>query len=368
MNHQKSIIDAIIKVITEHECAVVPGFGGFILRRNPGMFNVFSGELKASTAILYFNAEIKEDDGLVATALKELTGLNYKNCQSLISAWKDDLHAIAVEKGHYSILPLGNFHKNTQGGLFFVSSPSLNLDPYSFGLPQFHWKWDLFDQPDSVTQAHKEHVIINPDSTELIQPPASDTLEKEYASHEIDSDVVFHSDALTNSSDKPGLIWQIAASLAIISVSTSLYFTFSQLLPGKKNAELVVANMNTPPKPEEENKLVRVREIEKSKPACKRKFELGDLGIKKQHDSLQKMEGEFYVTGASYITEIPAKRECLAWQKLGYDVCIAEVSGSSLKKVILGRFKTEEEASSFAKAIKEMPTGTISVIESKFKW
>ncbi len=378
MNHQKSIIDAIIKVITEQECAVVPGFGGFILRRNPGMFNVFSGELKASTAILYFNTEIKEDDGLVANSLRELTGLSYKSCQAILNLWKDELIQSVENTHHYSILPLGNFHKNSQGGLFFVSSPSLNLDPYSFGLPQFQWKWDLFDQPTDAsntlssikqTSRNSDDLELSALSSENLLPP---TIPSSSEMHELRDVLVadqWEEESIAISkSDKPGLLWQIAASLAIISVSTSLYFTFSQLLPGKKNAEVALATMNSPQKVEVENKLVRVREIEKDQFKHKMKFGKGEDGINNWHLELRKVEGDFYVTGASYITEIPAKSECLAWQKIGFDACVEEVSGSSLKKVILGRFKTEIEASLFAKSIKEMPTGTVSVIESKFKW
>ena len=381
MNHQKSIIDAIIKVITEQECAVVPGFGGFILRRNPGMFNVFSGELKASTAILYFNAEIKEDDGLVANSLRELTGLSYKNCQSLLTQWKEELLQSVENNHHYNILPLGNFHKNAQGGLFFVSSPSLNLDPYSYGLPQFQWKWDLFDQPAETNNtstlnintnqnavSSESHSVldtafkINSSSVETNNDNIKETEEERFTELEVEIPVS------SSKSDKPGIIWQIAASLAIISVSTSLYFTFSQLLPGKKNAEVALATMNTPQKVEVENKLVRVKEIEKVQPKHQLIFGMGEEGLSQWHKELSQSEGDFYVTGASYITDIPAKSECLAWQKLGYDACVEEVKGSSLKKVILGRFKSETEASLFAKSIKEMPTGTISVIESKFKW
>ncbi len=87
MLYEKSVIDAILNVVTHHECAVIADFGGFIVRRNPGLFNSFSGELKASTAIVYFNNEIKSDDGLVADALRNITGESFKTCQQILSDW-----------------------------------------------------------------------------------------------------------------------------------------------------------------------------------------------------------------------------------------------------------------------------------------
>ncbi|MEN9318736.1 MAG: hypothetical protein RL712_1306 [Bacteroidota bacterium] len=65
------VVSAITEVLHEHECAVLPGFGAFILRKNFGIANPFSGQLKPASHSIYFNASIQEDDGFVANALKE---------------------------------------------------------------------------------------------------------------------------------------------------------------------------------------------------------------------------------------------------------------------------------------------------------
>ena len=75
MNAQ-SVVVALTHVLHEHECAVVPGFGAFILRKNFGVANPFSGQIKPASYSVYFNADIKEDDGFVANALKEKFGLS----------------------------------------------------------------------------------------------------------------------------------------------------------------------------------------------------------------------------------------------------------------------------------------------------
>ena len=78
MNPQPVIL-AITHVLHEHECAVVPGFGAFILRKNFGIANPFSGQIKPASYSVYFNADIIEDDGFVANALKEQFGYSFSN-------------------------------------------------------------------------------------------------------------------------------------------------------------------------------------------------------------------------------------------------------------------------------------------------
>ena len=83
MNPQPVIL-AITHVLHEHECAVVPGFGAFILRKNFGIANPFSGQIKPASYSVYFNADIIEDDGFVANALKEQFGYSFKQAGQLL--------------------------------------------------------------------------------------------------------------------------------------------------------------------------------------------------------------------------------------------------------------------------------------------
>ena len=407
MLYEKSVIDAILNVVTHHECAVIADFGGFIVRRNPGLFNSFSGELKASTAIVYFNNEIKSDDGLVADALRNITGESFKTCQQILSDWVKHINNELSLKKNYSLLPLGNFHTNSSGGVFFISSPNFSIDPYSFGLPVFQWKWDLFSET-STTSTSKIDVVTknklevskestakikseeNLNSTVISDSKSSITIDDEgkTPSTEIDftKDYVNLSEMhdefdllsatgnsekelLNTDAEKPSLLWQIAAAIAIVSISVSLYFTFSQLLASKKEKSAEQASMMLSLTEDiDDNQVVFVKEDKPKRVIHSCRFPYGNEGMEFLKKEIKSKDGKYYVTGGAYITEKLAYAEGLRWQKLGYDVCLLSAKNSSLIKVVLGRFNSEKMASMFVENISEMPTATISVEELTFKW
>ncbi len=407
MLYEKSVIDAILNVVTHHECAVIADFGGFIVRRNPGLFNSFSGELKASTAIVYFNNEIKSDDGLVADALRNITGESFKTCQQILSDWVKHINNELSLKKNYSLLPLGNFHTNSSGGVFFISSPNFSIDPYSFGLPVFQWKWDLFSETSTSTTSKidvitKNKVEVSKESyatieseenlhsTVISDSTSSITIEDEEKkpSTEIDftKDNVSVSgmhdeldllsatgnsekELLNTDAEKPSLLWQIAAAIAIVSISVSLYFTFSQLLASKKEKSAEQASMMLSLTEDiDDNQVVFVKEDKPKRVIHSCRFPYGNEGMEFLKKEIKSKDGKYYVTGGAYITEKLAYAEGLRWQKLGYDVCLLSAKNSSLIKVVLGRFNSEKMASMFVENISEMPTATISVEELTFKW
>ena len=407
MLYEKSVIDAILNVVTHHECAVIADFGGFIVRRNPGLFNSFSGELKASTAIVYFNNEIKSDDGLVADALRNITGESFKTCQQILSDWVKHINNELSLKKNYSLLPLGNFHTNSSGGVFFISSPNFSIDPYSFGLPVFQWKWDLFSETSNTSTSKidvvtKNKLEVSKESTakikseeNLISTVISDSKssitiddEGKTPSTEIDftKDYVNLSEMhdeldllsatgnsekelLNTDAEKPSLLWQIAAAIAIVSISVSLYFTFSQLLASKKEKSAEQASMMLSLTEDiDDNQVVFVKEDKPKRVIHSCRFPYGNEGMDFLKKELKSKDGKYFVTGGAYITEKLAYAEGLRWQKLGYDVCLLSAKNSSLIKVVLGRFNSEKMASMFVENISEMPTATISVEELTFKW
>ena len=100
----KHIELAVTRVLYKHECAVIPGFGAFILRKNYGMANPFSGQLKPSSHSIFFNTNITEDDGFVANELRETLGFNFKQAGELLADFCLQINTIVQ---HRSTVPFG---------------------------------------------------------------------------------------------------------------------------------------------------------------------------------------------------------------------------------------------------------------------
>lgn len=122
--------------------------------KNFGIANPFSGQIKPASHSIYFNADIKEDDGFVANALKEQFGYSFKQAGQLLTDFAQDIDTICQHGGSFKMSPLGSFHRNPTGELFFLADVNLNLSLLSYGLPVIEWQWKQVSEPiRSVTSS-----------------------------------------------------------------------------------------------------------------------------------------------------------------------------------------------------------------------
>ncbi len=380
MNAQP-VISAITHVLHEHECAVVPGFGAFILRKNFGIANPFSGQIKPASHSIYFNADIKEDDGFVANALKEQFGYSFKQAGQLLTDFAQDIDTICQHGGSFKMSPLGSFHRNPTGELFFLADVNLNLSLLSYGLPVIEWQWKQVSEPirsvTSSASAPEFSVTKNPEPVELKREVLQESLVAESTPILEDKSDEHHSEFTVSKRTQP-LLWRAAASFAIISIGAGILMTVAQIWSvssGQDLASLIPQDsqsnqINALPKQSkiaEIQSIVETQEVDSSI-SHQIDYGMGIDGIEAFHQAMRKMKGKFTVTGGSYITLDLAKRECLLWQKMGIDACVVPVKRSSLNKVVLGKFHDESRASHFAESIKNMPTGTLSVSDVSLEW
>ena len=380
MNAQP-VISAITHVLHEHECAVVPGFGAFILRKNFGIANPFSGQIKPASHSIYFNADIKEDDGFVANALKEQFGYSFKQAGQLLTDFAQDVDTICEHGGSFKMSPLGSFHRNPTGELFFLADVNLNLSLLSYGLPVIEWQWKQVSEPirsvTSSASAPEFSVTKNPEPVELKREVLQESLVTESTPIPEDKSDEHHSEFTVSKRTQP-LLWRAAASFAIISIGAGILMTVAQIWSvssGQDLASLIPQDsqsnqINALPKQSkiaEIQSIVETQEVDSSI-SHQIDYGMGIDGIEAFHQAMREMKGKFTVTGGSYITLDLAKRECLLWQKMGVDACVVPVKRSSLNKVVLGKFHDESRASHFAESIKNMPTGTLSVSDVSLEW
>jgi len=380
MNAQP-VISAITHVLHEHECAVVPGFGAFILRKNFGIANPFSGQIKPASHSIYFNADIKEDDGFVANALKEQFGYSFKQAGQLLTDFAQDIDTICQHGGSFKMSPLGSFHRNPTGELFFLADVNLNLSLLSYGLPVIEWQWKQVSEPirsvTSSVSAPEFSVTKNPEPVVLKREVLQESLVAESTPILEDKSDEHHSEFTVSKRTQP-LLWRAAASFAIISIGAGILMTVAQIWSvssGQDLASLIPQDsqsnqINALPKQSkiaEIQSIVETQEVDSSI-SHQIDYGMGIDGIEAFHQAMREMKGKFTVTGGSYITLDLAKRECLLWQKMGIDACVVPVKRSSLNKVVLGKFHDESRASHFAESIKNMPTGTLSVSDVSLEW
>ena len=396
-----AVIMAITRVLYKHECAVIPGFGAFILRKNYGMANPFSGQLKPSVHTLFFNSNIQEDDGFVSNELKEISGLQFRQSSNLLVTEFNALTNNCTSTHAITMGDLGKFHRNAIGDLFFLASPTLNLSKETYGLPIIDWQWkdipvyrsettatrtveikplvsietpSSVDRVDEVTDTRViEFVTENAEKLEvIIDNPAVDS----------ESSKDKHHSEFTESKRKTPLLWRMAASFAIISIGAGVLLSIAQIWSvstGNDMATLLPQDsqkikINAPIK-SNIDKFIIVDESEGDDKSAKStaishqlKYAKGTVGISEFKQANINITGKFVIVGGAYLTPSLGERECLLWQRVGVDACLVKGKKSSLYKVILGRFESDKLASDYAETIKILPTGTLSVSDIALDW
>lgn len=380
MNAQ-AVITAITHVLHEHECAVVPGFGAFILRKNFGIANPFSGQIKPASHSVYYNADIKEDDGFVANALKEQYGYSFKQASQLLTDFAKEIDFACQNGGAFKMSPLGSFHRNPSGELFFLADVNLNLSLSTFGLPLIEWQWKQSTVPIHAIPTQviaTEATITSNHETLGTQQEVVKTSVVSATEFIIEETPNEHHSEFTVSKRTQPLLWRAAASFAIISIGAGILMTAAQIWSvssGQDLASLIPQDSQTShvraiPKQTKVADIQSIVENTDSDSSISHQIDygMGAEGIDNFHQAMKALKGQFSVTGGSYITLDLANRECLLWQKMGIDACVVSVKRSSLNKVVLGRFSDESRASRFAESIKNMPTGTLSVTDVSLDW
>ena len=66
---QNSIVEIIEHLLLNHECVVLPGLGGFIVRDSPCNFTADKSMIKPAFRNLFFNPHLTQNDGLLCHAL-----------------------------------------------------------------------------------------------------------------------------------------------------------------------------------------------------------------------------------------------------------------------------------------------------------
>ena len=384
-----AVIMAITRVLYKHECAVIPGFGAFILRKNYGMANPFSGQIKPSVHTLFFNSNIQEDDGFVSNELREISGLQFNaltnNCTST--------HAITMGD-------LGKFHRNAIGDLFFLASPTLNLSKETYGLPIIDWQWKdipVYRSETTATRTVEIKPVVSMEAPSVDRvDDLTDTRVIEFVTENAEqlevgldvtaldpeSSVDQHHSEFTESKRKTPLLWRMAASFAIISIGAGVLLSIAQIWSvstGNDMATLLPQDsqkikINAPIK-SNIDKFIIVDESDGDDKSAKStaishqlKYAKGTVGISEFKQANINITGKFVIVGGAYLTPSLGERECLLWQRVGVDACLVKGKKSSLYKVILGRFESDKLASDYAETIKILPTGTLSVSDIALDW
>jgi hypothetical protein len=124
----------ISDLLYRHECVVVPDFGAFISRRVPAQHFASSHTIYPPKKGLSFNAQIKQNDGLLANYIASVVNLSYEEAVQEIRDYVRFLDQEMDENGSITIHKVGRFSRSEENALQFTPMYLVNYLPEAFGL------------------------------------------------------------------------------------------------------------------------------------------------------------------------------------------------------------------------------------------
>lgn len=135
MEQQQPFIWNYVKdLLHQHDCVIVPGFGGFVCNKEAARIDHVSHVITPPSRKVVFNQNLKHNDGLLAGYLSQKELLNYTQAIQFIDKTIADFTTLLNEKKSITIDLFGSFRLNAEANYVFIPDKRNNYLISSYGL------------------------------------------------------------------------------------------------------------------------------------------------------------------------------------------------------------------------------------------
>lgn len=124
----------ISKLLYTQDCVIVPDFGGFVTRYAPARIHPTQHILYPPHKQISFNANLKNNDGLLANEIATAEGKSYTDALLILQSFsKESTNTLKANKPLY-LQDIGTLRMNMEGAIQFEADTTVNYLASSFGL------------------------------------------------------------------------------------------------------------------------------------------------------------------------------------------------------------------------------------------
>jgi len=121
-------------LLYDHECVIIPQFGGFVVNEQGFTFNEKEGRIHPKKKCVAFNEKLKTDDRFLSTEWAKKKSITLIEASTEITALSIELKSQLLTIGEVNIGVLGSFTLNQEKRISFSPNPDFNADLTVFGL------------------------------------------------------------------------------------------------------------------------------------------------------------------------------------------------------------------------------------------
>ena len=127
----------IARLLEEHDCVILPGFGGFIGNYAPARIDPVSHSFVPPSKKILFNINLKQNDGLLCNRMVTDEGISYADAIALVDELVINIRYHLKNGKPFHIPEVGRLFSGTEGTLQFEQQKDSNLLADAFGLQTF---------------------------------------------------------------------------------------------------------------------------------------------------------------------------------------------------------------------------------------
>ncbi len=126
-------------LLLQHNCVIVPSFGGFVAQRTSAKIDSAKGVIIPPKKSVLFNKQLINNDGLLIAALSRANSVPYSEAAEEVQAHINEWEARLQMGGRITIDRVGNLFYDQERNLCFEQDRFYNLLLESFGLSSVHF-------------------------------------------------------------------------------------------------------------------------------------------------------------------------------------------------------------------------------------
>jgi hypothetical protein len=350
----------ISELLFEHDCVIIPEFGGFVANYQPADIHPVQHRFNPPSKSILFNINLTKNDGLLASHISIAENISYINALEKIKEFSAEIRHSLAGGQKVVLQDLGEIYADTDGNISFEQTKTQNYLPEVFGMDSF----------------------VSPAISRRIKRPAPITPKPQPIS-----------DNRNYNRRRPALALQIAAGISIVFILSFLGYSLlpvnssfanlSGFLPTGKNAgnnnqsnyPAETPEKNTVKQEVSENTIVpvpatpaNINEIE-TNTACLTEIENGKISAQKEDISetsaiknsddiavsppAQARVKYYHLIAGSFLETQNADNLIAFYKESGYAPVLTGPSGSGYYRVSIAAYLRKDEALEELKIVRD---------------
>jgi hypothetical protein len=124
----------ISELLFEHDCVIIPNFGGFICNYKPADIHPIQNTVSPPAKAISFNRNLQTNDGLLVNYIANTQSISFDTAADLVTGWVSSSKNLLKKKEDLFLKKIGKFSTDFEGNLQFAPTEEVNYLKTSFAL------------------------------------------------------------------------------------------------------------------------------------------------------------------------------------------------------------------------------------------